>query len=430
MKAYSPLILAALALGAVAVACAASGNDEETTPSPDAGTVAPPSPDSGEADVEAEAAVEPPGPRTCSDAGWCVTSLPNADLVMKDIWTLPGRAFAIADSPTLGVKVLEWTDENATWRYIDDGTQNESGRGRYAGKIWAPGDNDVYFAVSPGYVFHGTRAAANDAAWSWVHHRLPNSSSFDSDDGNPVDYKVGSSARRVALGVRGTSNGEIYAWFKNAIFRWTSSDGGAPEWIAEYTANDAAAGQQIYIFAATGAGPDVWFSGARARGTAGCAILVRKTLAGYERVADGALTSASSPCTPLPNKPMIGGAEGWLTDLQVSAPDELVALKGGRDAVRIRLEGDTYSVSSAPIPADVTGKGGLNSLFVDSESIWLSGMGLIIQGTNVWNGGTFKISPSSLTGASISQHLYQIRGMSNTNLWAIGANYALHKTTP
>lgn len=58
------------------------------------------------------------GSTKCSEAGWCRTTLPDEDLALKDIWTVAGHAFAVADSPTLGIKVLEWKDAEAKWDYM------------------------------------------------------------------------------------------------------------------------------------------------------------------------------------------------------------------------------------------------------------------------------------------------------------------------
>jgi len=119
LVACGSIVLAAAAL----MACVASGDDvqpgpghpEEDTSPPDGDATAP----LLDAASEPDASIE--GPR-CSEAGWCTTTLPDVDLLMKDIWAFPGRAVVVAESPTLGVKILEWTDIDARWTYIDDGT--------------------------------------------------------------------------------------------------------------------------------------------------------------------------------------------------------------------------------------------------------------------------------------------------------------------
>src|SRR4051812_10992515 len=108
------------------MACATAADGDEVT-LPDAAdanvTVIP---DGGALELDASGEASP-GETLCSAAGWCPTALPDTELLMKDIWPLPGRAFAVAESATLGVKVLEWTDAEAKWTYIDDGAQNEPG---------------------------------------------------------------------------------------------------------------------------------------------------------------------------------------------------------------------------------------------------------------------------------------------------------------
>ncbi|MBN9165828.1 MAG: hypothetical protein BGO98_08530 [Myxococcales bacterium 68-20] len=432
MRASLLLACGALALSAAgAVACATSVNNG-TEPLPDGGGGESTIPDSGTPAVDAadagdEASVDGP---PCSQAGWCVTALPNVDLMMKDIWPLPGRAFAVAESPTLGVKVLEWDEAEAHWQYIDDGTQNDSGLGRWVGRLWAPNENEIYYGVSPGYVYHGTRPAPG-AAWSWKRYRLGSSSSADPNDGNPQYWQRDELARTPAFGVWGTSSGDVYAWFKDTIYHWTSVDGGAPEWAPEYVAADVdASSEQLFFLGAAGTTDDVWFAGARSRSRAGCALVVRKTHAGYQRIADGVLPGDYyAACAQRAGALLIGGTEGWLTDIEAVATNQFIALKGARDVVRISVEGDGYSIAVAPVPQTVSWKG-LNSLSTAAGNLWLGGAGLVVRGTDVWDGGAYELSTISLSGGPLGRPVYQVRGVSKTNLWAIGVHYALHKTTP
>lgn len=416
---------AAVLASAAAVACAASENDGGTAP--DAGGDKPivvPTDAGSPSDAEAEAEAQAP-PAACSAAGWCETTLPDADLVMLDIWPFDARAFAIAESPTLGIKVLEWNAATTSWTYVDDGTQNAPGLGAYAGRIWAPSENELYFGVGPGYVFHGTRAA-QAAPWSWVSHRLQDNSHpgvVHPTDGNPR-YDTMSRASYPALGVWGTSSSDVYAWFTNTIYHWKSADGGAPEWVPEYIADDAADENEhlFFVSAAATSASDLWFAGARRRATGPCALLVRKTADGFARVADG---TPGFACTPKPDIAMIGGAEGWLTDLQAGANGRLVGLKGARDAVRISVEADGgYGFELATLSA------GTRSLWTVANESWTSTSVLVFQGKDPWDGGAREISSIAIRGTPNVNQLFQVRGTSNSNLWAIGERNALHKTTP
>jgi hypothetical protein len=417
-----------VALAATALmACAASGDDaqpgpvgpeQDATPGVDGEA-----PDVGKPDASASG---PP----CSEAGWCSTVLPDVDLLMKDIWAFPSRAIAVAESPTLGVKVLEWTDAEARWRYIDDGTQNDSGLGLFVGKIWMPNENEVYYGVSPGYIYHGTRTAQE--TWSWTRDRLANSSGVDLYDGNPSYWKREGASPTPSLGVWGTSRDDVYAWFKNTIYHRTSVDGAPPEWIVEYAASDSddpEFEQLLFLGAAGTSADDVWFSGARSRSEAGCALLVRKLSSVYQRVADGALAGSYDPCMSRPGTQMIGGTEGWLTDIQAIGSGDFVALKGARDVVRIKVEGESYSVTVAAVPTTISTKA-LNSLTGIDGDLWLGGAGLVVRGTSVWDGGAFDLFTIWPNGTPITTAIWQVRGTSNTNLWAIGVRNALHKTTP
>ena len=410
------------------VACAASdgGNaDGPSTPPdetviPDAAT----SEDDSDASVDADASGSP-----CSSDGWCRTVLPDPDLVLLDIWTFPVRAFAIAHSPTLGVKVLEWREVDAMWEYIDDSTQNQYGLGAYAGALWASTEDEVYYAVGPGYVYHGTRPTLG-AAWTWTRQQLPDGGEPGMLDGSEHGYRAGS--RFLALGVWGTSKSDVYAWFKNTIYR-RSSDANAPEWVPEYVADDSDdESEHLFFTGATGdAAGDVWFSGARATPFSACAVLVRKRGDGYARVADG--TISDTECAPRAEIPMLGDAVGRLTDLQAIGGGKLIALKGARELVEIVTSGAGYSVDVAATPSSSIGLTDAErflSLWSGAGAFWLTANGLVIRGADPWAGGAYEISSIAQRGTPNTSDIHRVRGTSPTNLWAIGDRIALHKTAP
>ncbi|OJY25852.1 MAG: hypothetical protein BGO98_35225 [Myxococcales bacterium 68-20] len=421
--AYGAVVLAAV----VPMACMASGDEEPSVPvRPDENAT---SVLDGEAPLpDADPGDEPDGSveaAPCSEAGWCTTVLPDVDLVMKDIWVFPSRAVAVAESPTLGIKVLEWLDAEARWRYIDDGTQNDLGISaaeQFVGKIWMPNENEVYYGVSrargfesiPGYIYHGTRTA--QGTWSWARDLVGNGNAGNA--GNP------------SIGVWGTSHDDVYAWFNDTIYRRTSADGAPPEWIAEYAAADPDFGtEKFFFFGAAGtSADDIWFAGARVRSGYGtCALLVRKTSNVYGRVADGS-NAQLNRCTERAGAQLIGGAEGGLTDIHALGLGDLVALKGGRDVIRIKAEGEPYSTAIASVPMTVS-PGALNSLAAVGGDLWLGGTGRVVRGGAVWDGGAFGLSTIWAGGTPMTQAIWQVKGTSNGNLWAIGVRNALHKTT-
>ncbi|MBN9164039.1 MAG: hypothetical protein J0I07_23945 [Myxococcales bacterium] len=431
MRASFILACGAVALASVAtmVACAASGDEAEPVPpQQEGGGSALPDADVPDVDPGEDASGEE---STCSEAGWCPTSLPDEDLTMKDIWPFPGRALAVAESPTLGIKVLEWEDAAGAWKYIDDGTQNEPGFGDYIGKAWAPNEDELYFGIAPGYVYHGKRPVPPATAWTWTRHPLESSKkSVGLDDGYPTYPAI--QARYPALGVWGTSKNDVYAWHANTVYHFEQVDGGGGRWVAEYVADDPSSpNERLFFLGAAGtSADDVWFSGARSQLGAGCALVVRKTAAGYQKVADGVIGGPYWPCFERPGVMRIDGAEGWLTDIQAIGANQFLGLKGARDVVKISAADDgRYVVDRAPIPYAVTPTG-LSSLWSAPGAVWLSGWGRVVRGTDVWDGGAYRISTISRAGEPINRPIFQVRGASNDNLWAIGARHAFHKTTP
>jgi len=467
---------------AAAAACATSAAEDEAShlPANDAGTSSLPDAEVADAgDVVVDAA---PVARSCSDADWCITELPDRDLTLKDIWPFERRAFAIAESDALGVKVLEWDDAANEWRYIDDNTQNEYGAGLYGGKIWAPNENEVYYGVSPSFVYRGTRASSSDP-WSWHRSRLEDHSRDDPKrDHGLARYKVGARPQTdyPALGVWGTSADDVYAWYANAIFHWKSVDGGAPGWQVEYIADDNEnLSDTFFIFDASGSGPDdVWFAGGRARhdatGTFPCPIAIHKTPSGYQRLVDhtirdtDGLGHSTNACQVkagarnftntvfLPNGdefvlPVTQGA--WLTNVDSAGPGAAVGSLGGvRFAYVSAADGGAVRASTFEVTTtNQSPPSTLNSVWSHGADTWIGGWGLVLRTPNapsVWakgngllperSGGTgtqvnaaeYSISTTVINGAPLDAPVYQVRGTSNTNLWAIGPRYALHKTTP
>ena len=444
MRAWFGLASGALAALAARAALAACATSEEGRPEPAPGVEGGVLPDPGldaatdaAPDVESDAAFP-----TCSKAGWCTTELPDGDLNVKDIWPLPGRAFAIAESGTLGTKILEWTDVDG-WKYIDDDTQNQVG-GQYAGAIWAPNDDTVYYAVAPSYIYRGTRRSPPDAGWSWSRQKLADNSHIGAtnhDHGymqNPVVWEQ----FHPILGVWGIDADNVYAWYSNTVYRRTSVDGGAPEWVAEYVADDpdpASESEHLLFVSATGTGPDdVWFAGARSRSqVAGdnCAVLVHKTAAGVARVADGVPGSGGS-CAKREGFALLGGTDGWLLDIQSTKPGTITGLKGDRfsqDILRISADGDVLTVRVDPVPTFKGINGPVNPFrsFWRSPSsgrTWLTAWGLVVRGQGT-GANAYSISTLSVNGGAVNSPMHRVRGTSDTNLWAIGKGYAFHKTT-
>jgi hypothetical protein len=429
------LLGTAVALFAAAGACASS-EDEPLLSSPGPDSAAPPAPDSS-VDAGTEDA---PDASSCNAAGWCVTDLPDPDLVLRDVWPFVDRAFALAESPAVGAKVLEWTRSDGKWKYIDDNSQNESGRGKYVGKMWSPGDDEIYFGVYPRTIFHGVRRGDDDV-WSWTHEQLEDHvpdygmpEYADHYSGRPSYFAIDSAL--PSLGIFGTSTDDVYAFYANTIYHATSGDGGTRTWSVDYVASDVdRPGQEQLVFlGATGTSKDdLWFSGGRGGDPnefSACAILVRKTPDGYQRIADGSLTMPFMPCGPRPDTLLIEGAEGWLTDLHALSDHRLVGLKGARDVVEISVNGANISVSRSVIPDALSRKNLLSLWSAPNEPLWIGGFNLVLRGDDVWDGGSYGVSTIARSGAWLTMPVHQIRGSSKIDLWAVGARYALHKTTP
>ncbi|AKU94689.1 hypothetical protein AKJ09_01353 [Labilithrix luteola] len=348
----TPILFAVVVASLALLTTASCSSTEEESPKPSP-------PDSGDTvlgDAGGEASSRDastdsqPGVPACSVDGWCVTPLPDSDLSVKDVWPLEGRAFAVAMSPTVGVKVMEWTASTAAWSYIDDGTQNDSGLGAYVGSLWAPNENELYYTVSPGFVYHGTRGA--DATWTWTRHQLPNNApNTDTqnalyDTGNPPYWSLQlldfGFRGYPTLGVLGTGSGDVYAWFSNTIFHWKDDGSGTPAWVAEYSLDDATvpAEHMFFVGAGVSSSGEVWFTGARSNWLTSCAIVVRKTASGYARIADGTIDApdlfSEGVCAKRTGMlPILG----WMTDIYATVSGRIFGFapsRGSSSFFRVR----------------------------------------------------------------------------------------------
>ena len=457
---------------AAAGACASYDDDgpELTVPEDSGPTVVQDgSPDGGVAPDSADATVDGPA---CSSAGWCATSLPHPDLILQDIWPTEGRAFAVGLSQTVGARVLEWNDAAAKWSYIDDNTQNEEGRGAFVGRMWAPNENELYYTVAPRLIYRGVRDPASqspETAWSWTHWQLEDRTPvYQHHSQYPNHYRglpryavpnlrLGWQGVEIpALGVFGTSANDVYAWYANTIYHLSKDDAGTAVWAVEYVADDRdRPDEQLVFLAATATSSgDVWFAGGRggaaATGFGGldqrlCSVLVRKSSSSYQRIADGEgvppfqFPPPPSYCKARAGTAFVTGPDGWLTDIQPGAGDSVVGLKSTRDLMRITVVGGgedaglpSLSIESSPLPKAVADVPLLSFWVVPNEpTIWVGGVNLVARADDPWqDGGTYQVSTISLNGAWLTTPINQIRGSSNNVRWAVGARYALRKTTP
>ena len=440
-------ILGGVTMALVAVvACAQSDDSSDSQPPPPGPEEQPTIPDAGpqssdEADGGSDATVDASG-LECSADGWCETLLPTSDLVLRDIWPLADRAFAIAESRTLGIKILEWTSVDSTWRFIDDNSQNES-LADIGVKIWAPNADEVYFVVAPAAVFHGKRPVAPATEWTWESAKLA--------DNNPSVSPADDAQRRMTLGIWGTGSDDVYAWYSNTIFRRKSVAGGAHEWIADLVADDVGAADE-YVFFTGGAGTqpgNVWFSGIRAQPFNGtCTVVVRKAAEGYDRIADGIPTGYWTPCAsrdgvpllvPGTDNPSLYPLAAWPLQFQSTDGQRFFALKPPNEILQIAPDGEGYSMSTAVVPGSIVNQPTWSSVWGESaDRLWMAGTtdpstswGIVLRGDQVWGeAGSYEFSSFALNGVPTRQAPTQIRGTGSTNLWAVGNGYALHKTTP
>jgi hypothetical protein len=208
--------------------------------------------------------------------------------------------------------------------------------------------------------------------------------------------------------------------------------------VPEYVGSDVNMAERVFVLGAGGSGKDdVWFAGGRGHGQlASCPLIVRKTPEGYRHVVDGVFSYnwAQSACESRPGTLHVDANVGAMTDVQPAGGARLVALRYPDTVTRIVPDGDGGQVAASttfpPHAAAGSGKAGFHSLWVNGDDAWLSGPGIILRGPFAGDAGAYGVSTVALSGAPLDKPLYRVRGTDNDNLWAIGARYAFHKTTP
>ena len=343
--------------------------------------------------------------------------------------------------------------------------------------MYAPSENELYFTTAPGIVFHGTRTSVS-SPFTWESARLPYDGpaypgrdpgrawSVESPQSNVTRYAT-------ALGVTGTSADDVYAWYGNRVFHRTSGDGGATEWLSELVTHDPdAANESFYIFGASPASSDeIWFVGGHGpihavNGFAGCPTLFRRTPSGYSTVLDFKYSSGSCSTKPGTIHPDIKLAipglgsfqipyqpRGWATAVTSVAPGAALVIVGnalewlyvdtGSNVAR-------YNAAMGVSPPVALSPPLVHSVVRVDDRLWFSGHGFVF-GSEIkpaaWNnclgigtpevyaqqgvdgGAMVETTSVAMKGRYLNEPLFQIRGTSKNNLWAVGNRYALHKKT-
>jgi len=437
MRARSFGLGVSMVLATLGVGAACSRGDAESPLSPESEQPPASLPDAGPeldaGDRDGDVALVPDVPE-CSTGGWCYTPFPDKDLVFRDVWPLEDRAFAVAESTALGIKFLEWTTSSNAWSYIDDLSQNDHGAGTFASDVYAPNADELFIAVGPAFIFHGRRSGG---AWSWTSQRLPDNhpghDGLVDDHGVPIMRPLGTQI--PMLRVWGVGQDEVYAAFSNTVFRLdTTNDTFEPLVVFDDLRDPT---EHVYIAGIGGTGADdLWVVGGRMQQSS-CPLAVHKTADGLTRPIDEAYDPATRRCRPredagAPSDAGISsdGAPGWLLGVISVAPGDVLVNRTGEAIVHIRkVAGDYTFTSTKPSYKTVApeGQSFIRSVWHGDDETWFSSWGAVFR---LRDDDEPEISRLSRDVSPVYSPIYRIRGTATTNLWAIGDQHALHKTTP
>ncbi len=430
-----PFACVFLALAASAACASSDDGPADPAPSADGG---------GDLRLDAEAAVDAGadalldahrGPPECSPAGWCPTELPDDSFEFLHIHPFPTRAFGLGANEVIGQKILEWDHSTNQWSFIDDNRQN--GVSTNLTNLWSPNEDEVYVAQMGidftdfsflGTVYHGTRPSPPATSWTWETLPPQRCSQY-------IPPLVG-----------GTGPNDIYLTFCKSIYRLDrTAIGNGASWVLEYAFEDDP--DSVLMTDIVGTGPnDLWIAGGRgpedflSNGYGGCGILVHKDASGYKIVADADVDPATGECKTKQDFETIPGAFTYGANITVSGQFIGVTRVSNQttDVARILLNADgtvEHFTAHPPLPTGIV----LLSMWgLSPDELWFvtgretgSGGSTVLHGANVFSDGSaYEYSTVSINGESNPRAFHQIRGTSNTNIWAIGDLRALHKTTP
>lgn len=362
-----------------------------------------------------------PEPERCSAAGWCEVPAPRYGSYTQrfyGIWPLADRAFVYGPSETsdhlssMPHALLEWDYASKTFTRIDDGrhTQDQG----YIGGVVAPNKDEVYYVttrlgVSGADVHHGRRPVPPATQWSWMTQQLGCSDWFI-----PMMWGTGP---------------DVYVTGCKKVFRYSpdGGDGGTETWIEDFVETDPTAD----LFSIAGTSPDnVWFYGMKTS----CPYVLRKTAAGYERVAEGTYSATDGRCQPTDGR-LAFDYSIFNTVIGAAASGELLVLReDGREVARISpgsLGG--YEIAYArPLPTVPEGIA-LTRVWGGDDALWfITSENSVLRATNAFSDGGASIQYSTLArnGAPNDKSLTILVGTSSSNLWAVGTERAFHKSTP
>jgi hypothetical protein len=437
-KARSALpALFVLAAGTTAALVACANSDEERkveqTPSETdsgAGTTLPeaavadatadadPVADAG-ADVDRE-------PRTCSDDGFCYSTVPAGEL-LRGVW---GDGLGVVWAVSTTGDVLRW--DGAAWNV------QATGLGALSW-ISGTGPTDLWVVNTAGGVFHGT--GASPTALTFAPVTLPG-------DATLLIKAVWGTSPTDVWAVGGKQGGYPYVAAGKALhFDGSIDDSGAPVWTID---EDLSTRPVMYTAAWGTPGGGVWVSGSSNytsttgmyRGTNPTNVIVRR--------APGSSTWAEETI-PFPSTgepPAVALAPAGLTPDVQALPRAAQANADGSvwligytafGSKRFRWLGTTadngqtytwtpYAQFSWDLPAaSTTGVSGATGVWgMAANDSWEIGpYGRMAH----WDGTAWNQAALMVTSAPLAKTFYAVWGTSSNDFWAVGDELAVHKTT-
>ena len=420
-SALRALFVLATGTTAALVACANSDDGERTLeeapPELDSGAVTT-LPEASVADATADSDAEPVSdaggevdaePRTCSDDGFCYSTVPAGEL-LRGVW---GDGLGVVWAVSTTGDVLRW--DGTAWNVQATGLGTLSW-------ISGTGPTDLWVVNTAGGVFHGT--GASPTAITFAPITLP---------GDPtllINAVWGTSPTDVwAVGGKQNARSPYAAAASALHFDGSVDDAGAPAWTVD---QELSARPVMYTAAWGTPGGGVWLSGKSAytsttgtyRGTNLTNVILRRA------PGSSTWTEEAIPFPPSNEPPVVApflangaNADGsvWLIGYTAFARKRYRWLGTTAD------NGQTYTWTPyAQFSWDIPTTGATGVWGMAANDSWEIGpYGHMAR----WDGTAWKQAAVMVTSAPLAKTFHAVWGTSSNDFWAVGDELAVHKTT-
>lgn len=351
--------------------------------------------DASDADTDADSAAPP---KTCSDGGWCHTTVP-AGQVLRDVWSDgAGGAWAVSDQGA----VLRY--DGKAWSVVHTHTATNA----KLFSIWGSSPTDIWVGAN-GAILHGTGTGPANITWTEI----------------ALDELAPGAG---AVSIYGTSSTDVFAAAGTALLHLAEDAAG---WEVDPVTTEIA-GKAVEVWGRAGTS-DVWISSVNT--ATKMAVLFHRAggpgsgWAPAFGVSDVKFNVATRPCAT-PGEPrrgaMVDDQTIWLVGTRVNFTNTCYyAFRGVENADAGATDAGAFAFDGKVFYDPYLGQNDVWGAAPDD--VWLAGdFGTL----NHWDGTSWQLAAISVGDQPVKKNLNAIHGRGPGDIWVVGDGIALHKGAP